>query len=89
MLVGGTTRGERRARRPDLIRFPDREDREDREGQAGQAGQAWRPLAIDLRQRRRPLDDAQPDVDDTDRAFRAARPSDRGAASARPRRQER
>jgi hypothetical protein len=81
MLVGGATGGRQRADRPDLL-TPDDPGAPLTAGVARVAGE---PLSIDLRLRRRPLDNAQPDGDDVDRARASvAPPSDWGAASAQP-----
>jgi hypothetical protein len=78
MLVGGATGGRQRADRPDLLAPDD-------PGAPLTAGGRGEPVSIDLRLRRRPLDDAQPDGDDVDGARASvAPPSGWGAASARP-----
>jgi hypothetical protein len=87
MLVGGTAQGRQRAERPDLIDLSDLSGLADLTGLVGEPGvgrpqRRRRPVSIALRLRRRPLDDAQPDLEGTRR--RAAHPSGWGATSARP-----
>jgi hypothetical protein len=80
MLVGGATGGRQRAERPDLI-MPDDPGAPLTVGLTGVAG---KPLSIDLRLRRRPLDNAQPDDDVAGARISVVPPSGGGAASARP-----